>query len=154
MSTELRRHVEQLAVARLGAGADLPSWVSSATLMSITATAESTTVVCSAGAVPRKARPEGPFAAYEVVPDVGSSRAAALATALAGLPEEAEVRVVGTVDHDWVLVPTGSADLVAEQWGELGLDVVAAPAPTATEPERQQSERHRSDRKRPERKQL
>lgn len=130
MSAELRRHPEPLAVARLGAGADLPSWVSSATLMSITATADATTVVCSAGAVPRKARPEGPFAAYEVVPDAGSARAAALAAALTALPEETEVRVVGTVDHDWVLVPVGSADLVAEQWAGTGLELTTAPAPT------------------------
>lgn len=154
MSAELRRHVEQLAVARLGAGADLPSWVSSATLMSITATADSTTVVCSAGAVPRKARPEGPFAAYEVVPDAGTARPAALATALAALPEDAEVRVVGTVDHDWLLVPVDAVDVVAEQWTELGLDVVDAPAPTAPErperAERRSDDRNRDDR-RPER---
>ena len=131
MSAELRRHPETLAVARLGAGADLPSWVSSATLMSITATAGATTVVCSAGAVPRKARPEGPYAAFEVVPMIGSLRVTALAAALGALPEDADLRVVGTVDHDWLLVPVGSADLVVGEWGAQGLTVVTAPAPTA-----------------------
>ncbi len=126
MTATLRRHEETLAVARLGVGADVPAWATSTTLMSVTATAGATTVVCGAGAVPRKARPEGPFTAFEVVPEVGDLRATALVSALTALPPEADVRALSTADHDWLLVPVDATDLVVGAWSDHGLAVEAA----------------------------
>ena len=127
----LRRHPEQLAVVKLPVGAELPSWVSSATLMSITATATETSVVCTAQAVPRKARPEGPFAAFEVAGPLDLALVGVLADLLAPLAEaEVSVFVISTFDTDWLLVPADSADTAAAAWTGQGHGVEAAPDPT------------------------
>ena len=59
----LLRHDEKLAVVRLGPGSELPPWAESASLVSITATADETSVVCPAAGVPTQGAQEGPFTA-------------------------------------------------------------------------------------------
>ncbi len=124
------RHAEQLAVVRLPVGADLPAWVSSATLMSITVTANETSVVCTAQAVPRKARPEGPFAAFEVGGLLAFSETGVIADLLAPLvAADLDVFVVSTHDTTWLLVRAEVADAATEAWTAAGHGVEAAPAP-------------------------
>ena len=55
----LLQHAEPLAVVRLGPGADIPAWATSATLFSVTATADETSLVCGRHGVPRKASRRG-----------------------------------------------------------------------------------------------
>ncbi len=114
----LTRHPEHLAVVRLGPGAELPAWAGGATLVSVTATAQETSVVCAADAVPTKARSAGPFVAFSVDGRLDF----ALTGVLAGLTEplareEIPVFVLSTFDTDWLLVPAERADEAATVWG-------------------------------------
>ncbi len=114
----LSRHPEHLAVVRLGPGAEVPDWARSATLVSITATASETSVVCAAADVPGKARSEGPFVAFSV----DGSLDLGMTGVLSGLTEplareEIPVFVVSTFDTDWLLVPAERADAAATAWG-------------------------------------
>ena len=103
--SELVKHPENLGVAKLGPGADLPSWVSSGTLMSITATADETSVVCTYKAIPAKAKPEGPFTAYEVQGPLDFALTGILSALLVPLAEaQVSVFVLSTYDTDWLLV--------------------------------------------------
>lgn len=131
MSHTLLRHDEPLSVVRLGAGADLPSWASSGTLVSVTATATETSIVCARAAVPRKARQEGPFTAFSVEGTLDFALTGVLSELLA-VPAEEEVPVftLSTFDTDWVLVPAAEADRVAEGWRRRGYDVRPADRPT------------------------
>ncbi len=56
----LRRFPEDLAVVRLGPGADVPDWAESSSIFSVTATATETSVVCAARQVPKKSRHAAP----------------------------------------------------------------------------------------------
>ncbi len=136
MSHTLLRHAEPLAVVRLGSGADLPSWATSSTLLSVTATAAETSVVCAHAAVPAKARPQGPFTAFSVEGTLDFALTGVLHTLLAA-PAEEEVPVftLSTFDTDWVLVPAAEADRVTEAWRRRGYDVRPADRPTAPPPE-------------------
>jgi hypothetical protein len=117
----LTRHAEPLAVVRLGAGADVPDWVGGGTLVSVTATAAETSVVCAAAAVPRKARPAGPFTAFEVAGPLDLGLTGVLAGLLGPLAAAGvAVFTVSTYDTDWVLVPSERADDAAEAWRRSG----------------------------------
>lgn len=62
----LVRHPEALVVVRLGPGAEIPKWATSATLFSVTATSTETSLVCAAAGVPKKTRPSEPYTAFSV----------------------------------------------------------------------------------------
>jgi uncharacterized protein len=115
---------EKLAVVRLGPGADLPDWAVSGTLLSVSATAAETSVVCAAGAVPRKARQEGPFAAFAVQGPLDLSLTGVLCALLAPLAaEEIPVFTISTFDTDWILVPAGQAERTVDAWRRSGHEV-------------------------------
>ena len=117
----LVRHDEPLAVVRLGAGSEVPDWATSSTLLSITATAEETSVVCAAGAVPARATSEGPFTAFRVGGTLDFALTGVLSRLLAPLAEAGiSVFTLSTYDTDWVLVPTARADVAAAVWAESG----------------------------------
>ena len=101
----LTRHADQLAVVRLGPGTDVPSWATSSTIFSVTATATETSLVCHASTVPAKTRPQGPFVAYEVDGPLDFAQTGVL-SALLGPLADAEVSVftLSTFDTDWILV--------------------------------------------------
>lgn len=127
----LVRHAEDLAVARLGPGSDVPGWAASGTLLSIAATAEETSIVCAAAAVPRKVRSEGPFTAFRVHGTLDFALTGVLASLLAPLAEEGiSVFTLSTFDTDWILVPTEGADAAEEAWRRSGHTV--DPAHTST----------------------
>ena len=114
----LTRHPEHLAVVRLGPGAELPAWAGGATLVSVTATATETSVVCAAAAVPGKARSAGPFVAFSVDGTLDLTLTGVVAGLTAPLAEaQVPVFVISTFDTDWLLVPADRADEAAELWG-------------------------------------
>jgi len=124
----LVQHDEPMVVARLGAGADLPDWASSGTLLSVTATAAETSVVCGARGVPRKVRQQGPFTAFAVDGTLDFSLTGILAGLLAPLAEaQVPVFVLSTFDTDWVLVPSDRAPVAVEAWRRAGHEVRGAP---------------------------
>ena len=123
----LLRHPEPLAVVRLGAGAEIPAWATSSTLFSITATAHETSLVCGLAGVPTKARPQGPFTAFQVQGPLDFALTGILSGLLAPLAEERiSVFTLSTYDTDWVLVGADDADRAEEAWRRSGHDVTAA----------------------------
>lgn len=149
----LRRFPETLAVVRLGPGSEIPSWAESSSIFSVTATAAETSVVCAARDVPRKARHQRPFTAFEVQGPLDFSLVGVLATILgpladAGIP----VFVLSTFDTDWILVPGERADDTAQAWTTAGhtveAAVPAAPAPRTSRPGESRAPRERSGKNR------
>lgn len=124
MTRTLLRHDEPLAVVRLGPGADLPPWAVSGTLLSVTATADETSVVCGHANVPRKARHEGPFTAFSVDGPLDLTLTGVLHALLGPLAKGAiPVFTVSTFDTDWILVPADQAERAAERWRDSGHEV-------------------------------
>ncbi|WP_162529853.1 ACT domain-containing protein [Nocardioides caldifontis] len=127
MSRVLLRYDEPLTVVRLGPGADVPDWASSGTLLSVTATAAETSVVCGAAGVPRKAKAHGPWTAFAVEGPLDLALTGVLHELLAPLAEAAiPVFTVATFDTDWILVPAGDADRAAEEWRRRGTEIRSA----------------------------
>jgi hypothetical protein len=121
VSRTLLQYDEALAVVRLGAGADLPDWAASGTLLSVTATAEETSVVCAQQVVPKKARQEGPFTAFSVEGPLALTQTGVLHELLGPLAQQqVPVFTVATFDTDWILVPVSAAALAAEAWRRSG----------------------------------
>ena len=133
----LIRHEEHLAVAQLGPGADLPSWASSGTIVSITATATETSIVCTYKGVPRKTKSEGPFTAYAVEGPLDFALTGVLSALLQPLAEsEISVFTISTFDTDWILVPQPKAAAAEEAWRRSGHTVrsVHEASPEGTNP--------------------
>ncbi len=131
MSHTLLQYAEDLAVVRLGAGADIPAWAASGSLFSVTATADETSLVCGRAGVPRKARQEGPFTAFAVEGPLVLALTGVLNTLLTPLAEaEIPVFTISTFDTDWILVPADQAERAAEEWRRSGHAVRAAQEPT------------------------
>jgi hypothetical protein len=123
----LLQHDEPLVVVRLGPGADIPEWATSATLFSVTATATETSLVCGARGVPRKARQQGPFTAFAVEGTLDFALTGVLAGLLAPLAEaQVSVFALSTFDTDWLLVPADQAPRAAETWRRSGYVVRGA----------------------------
>jgi uncharacterized protein len=131
VSHTLLAYDEHLAVVRLGPGADLPDWAVSGTLLSVSASAAETSVVCAAAAVPRKARQKGPFAAFAVQGPLDFSLTGVLSALLAPLAaKEIPVFTISTFDTDWILVPADRAEHAADAWRGSGHEVLSATQPT------------------------
>ena len=123
----LEQFPERLAVVRLGPGAEVPSWAESSSLFSVTATARETSIVCARRNVPKKARQEGPFAAFAVAGPLDFALTGVLAELLTPLAEaEISVFTISTFDTDWILVPFEKADEAAEAWRRRGHAVAPA----------------------------
>jgi uncharacterized protein len=94
-----------LAVARLPAGEGLPWWAAGSSFLSLTRSAEETSVVCEARLVPEDVRSERGFRALRVngtlaFQETGVLVSLATPLATAGVP----VFVVSTFDTDYILV--------------------------------------------------
>jgi hypothetical protein len=123
----LSRYPETLAVVRLGPGSELPAWAESSSILSITATATETSVVCAARNVPRKSVHQRPFTAFEVEGPLDFAMTGVLAGLLTPLAAaEISVFTLSTFDTDWILVPAGDADRAEEEWRRSGHEVVPA----------------------------
>lgn len=135
MSHTLLRHDENLAVVRLAPGADLPAWAASGTLLSVTATAAETSVVCAHQVVPTKARHEGPFIAFAVEGPLDLTLTGVLHGLLAPLAdEEIPVFTISTFDTDWILVGADGAARAEEAWRRSGHTVRFAHDPAEGTP--------------------
>ncbi len=132
MST-LIKHPEKLGVAQLGPGADVPRWAGSSTMLSVTATATETSVVCQYSEIPKKAKPEGPFTAYQVEGPLDFSLTGILAALLQPLAEaDVSVFTISTFDTDWILVPQPKESAAEEAWRRSDHTVVDPSAQTGT----------------------
>ncbi len=126
----LLHHPEHLAVVRLGPGSEIPAWATSATIFSITATPNETSVVCARHGVPRKAKQEGPYVAFSVEGTLDLALTGVLSRILVALAEaEVPVFTLATFDTDWVLVPVGQAERATEAWRRAGFAVRPALEP-------------------------
>lgn len=128
-SFTLLRYPERLAVVRLAPGSDIPAWAESASIMSITATAVETSIVCAGRSVPTKTRHQKPFTAYAVQGPLDLEAIGVLVSLLTPLAEAGvSAFVQSTFDTDWILVPTARADDAEEAWRRSGHTVaIAAP---------------------------
>ena len=123
----LERFPETLAVVRLGPGSELPPWAESSSLLSVTATATETSLVCAARSVPTKSRHHKPLTAYAVTGPLDLTAIGVLVDLLAPLAEAGiSVFTVSTFDTDWILVPSADADRAADAWRDQGHEVVTA----------------------------
>jgi hypothetical protein len=123
----LNEYPEKLAVVRMGPGTQVPSWASSSSLFTVSATATETTIICGRADVPKKAMQEGPFTAFRVEGPLDFALTGVLVTLLTPLAEsEIPVFTVSTYDTDWILVPVGKARNAAEEWRRCGHTVAPA----------------------------
>jgi uncharacterized protein len=124
----LHQYPEKMVVASLAAGSDVPAWAESASLLSISATATETTIVCAGRSMPKKVPHQGPFTAFAVEGPLDFGLTGVLAGLLAPLAEaEISVFAISTYPTDWILVPTERAEAAAEEWRRRGHTVVPAP---------------------------
>ncbi len=126
----LQQYPETLAVVRLGVGAEVPAWAESSSIFSVTVTATETSVVCAARSVPKKARHQRGFSAFEVQGPLDFALTGVLVALLTPLAEAAiSVFTQSTFDTDWILVPQNDADRAVQAWRSSGHTVaVAVPA--------------------------
>lgn len=120
----LVRWPEELAVVRLAPGADLPAWAASSSILSVTATATETSVVCAAADVPSKTVHHRPLIAFSVDGTLDFALVGVLSSLLAPLSEAGiSVFTLSTYDTDWILVPATEADRTAQEWRRSGHQV-------------------------------
>jgi hypothetical protein len=130
-SRTLHRYPEQLVVAQLGPGADVPAWAESSSVFAVIATATETTVVTAGRSVPKKVTQAGPFHAFAVEGPLDFALTGVLHDLLAPLAEAGiSVFTLSTYPTDWILVPTDKADDAAQAWRRRGHTVVPAPVVT------------------------
>ena len=137
----LYQYPETLAVVRLGVGAEVPAWAESSSVFSVTVTATETSLICAARSVPKKARHERGFVAFEVQGPLDFALTGVLVALLTPLAEE-EISVFtqSTFDTDWILVPQQSAARAAEAWRRRGHHVTdAVPAAGGKQPSSRKS---------------
>jgi hypothetical protein len=121
----LTGHGELLAVVRLGPGADLPSWAGAATILSVTATATETSVVCAAADIPARVHQAGPFVAFEVQGPLDFALTGVLAALLTPLADAGvSVFTLSTFDTDWILVNESDRSRAVDAWQAAGHTVV------------------------------
>ena len=124
----LHQYPEKMVVASLPAGSDVPAWAESASLLTISATATETTIVCAGRSMPRKVTHEGPFTAFAVEGPLDFALTGVLHALLAPLVEaDISVFTISTYPTDWLLVPVERAEAAAEEWRRRGHTVVPAP---------------------------
>lgn len=123
----LQEFPEKLAVVRLPAGSEIPTWAESSSLFSITATATETSLVCAGRNVPTKQVAQKGLTAFAVQGPLDFALVGVLAGLLVPLAEEEiSVFTISTYDTDWILVPQQDAERAAEAWRRRGHTVVAA----------------------------
>lgn len=117
-------HPEELSFVRFGPSEVVPEWaLSDAPLVSVSATASETSVVCRTDAIPRDAvvRQQGPFHVFEVEGPLDFALTGLLAAIVAPLGEaDITVFTVSTFDTDWILVPTFESERAIQLWKRDG----------------------------------
>ncbi len=124
---QLEQFPEALAVVRLAPGAEIPVWAESSSILSITATATETSLLCAARGVPPKAVQHGPLTGFAVKGPLDLSLVGVLHHLLGPLVEEQiSVFTLSTYDTDWILVRQTDADRAAQAWRREGHEVAPA----------------------------
>lgn len=117
-------HPEELSFVRLGPHEVVPEWaLADAPLVSVSATASETSVLCLTSAIPREAvvRQQGPFHVFEVEGPLDFALTGLLSAIVTPLGEaEITVFTVSTFDTDWILVPTIETDRAVALWKRGG----------------------------------
>jgi hypothetical protein len=107
----LQQFPEKLAVVRLPAGSEVPPWAESASLLSITATATETSVICAGRDVPTKVVAQKGLTAFAVQGGPPHATAGVLSALLAPLAEAGiSIFTVSTYDTDYLLVRAADLD--------------------------------------------
>ncbi len=123
----LQQFPEKMAVVRLPPGAEVPPWAESASLLSITATATETSVVCAGRDVPTKVVAQKGLTAFAVQGPLDFALVGVLASLLTPLAEAGiSVFTISTYDTDWILVPMRDAEKATEAWRRHGHTVAVA----------------------------
>ncbi|GAB2855772.1 ACT domain-containing protein [Nocardioides pacificus] len=123
----LQQFPEKLAVIKLPAGAEIPTWAESASLFSITATATETSLICAGRDVPAKVPAYKGLTAFAVQGPLDPELIGVLSSLLAPLAEaEIPVFALSTFDTDWILVPAPKAEQATEAWRRRGHTVAVA----------------------------
>ncbi len=123
----LQQFPEKLAVVKLPAGAEIPSWAESSSLFSVTATATETSVVCAGRDVPTKVIAQRGLTAFAVQEAPGHELAGFLVSLLGPLAEAGlSVFTITTHDTVWILVKVADAEQAAAAWQDAGHSVVVA----------------------------
>ena len=123
----LQQFPEKMAVVRLPAGSEIPTWAESASLLSITATATETSLICAGRNVPTKQVAQRGMTAFAVEGPLDFSLTGVLAALLVPLAEERiSIFTISTYDTDWILVPLTDAERAAEAWRRQGHTVALA----------------------------
>ena len=123
----LQQFPEKLAVVRLPAGSEVPPWAESASLLSITATATETSVICAGRDVPTKVVAQKGLTAFAVQGGPPHATAGVLSALLAPLAEAGiSIFTVSTYETNWILVPLADAERAGEAWSRAGHTVVVA----------------------------
>lgn len=124
-------HPEELSFVRFGAHEVVPEWaLSDAPLVSVSATASETSVVCATEAIPRDAvvRQQGPFHVFEVEGPLEFALTGLLLAIVKPLGEaEITVFTVSTFDTDWILVPTFESERARALWLRAGHTIKEKP---------------------------
>lgn len=136
----LYQYPETLAVVRLGVGAEVPAWAESSSIFSVTVTATETSVVCAARSVPKKARHERGFVAFEVQGPRDFALTSVLVALLVPLAQDdISVYTQATFDTDWLLIPQNDAERAVEAWRRAGHNVTVSVPSTKSSSSRKSS---------------
>ncbi|WP_153337488.1 MULTISPECIES: ACT domain-containing protein [unclassified Nocardioides] len=123
----LEQFPEKLAVVRLPPGAEIPEWTESSSILSITATARETSLVCAGRNVPTKTVAVRGLTAFAVQGTLDPTLVGVLVELLTPLAEaEIPVFTLSTYETDWILIPATEAERAAEAWRRRGHTVVLA----------------------------
>lgn len=117
-------HPEELSFVRFGPNEVVPEWaLRDAPLVSVSATASETSVLCLTEAIPHDAvvRQQGPFNVFEVEGPLDFALTGLLSAIVTPLGEaDLTVFTVSTFDTDWILVPTFEVDRAMSLWRREG----------------------------------
>lgn len=123
----LEQFPEKLAVVHLPPGAEIPEWTESSSILSITATARETSLVCAGRSVPTKVPAIRGLTAFAVQGELDPTLVGVLVELLTPLAEaEIPVFTLSTYLTDWILIPATEAERAAEAWRRRGHTVVLA----------------------------
>lgn len=116
---------ERLAVCRLEPDAELPGWVSSGPLLSVTRTAEELSVVCSEESVPEDVKHESGWRCLKLAGPFEFSLTGVLLSVLEPLAEvKVGIFAVSTFDTDYVLVKDEQLDFAVRALRARGHEII------------------------------
>jgi hypothetical protein len=118
---------QAVAVVQLPAGSRPPEWAVGEPLVSVTSTAEETSIVCPTYCLPDDlpGSVEGPLVAVNVVDHMEISQVGVLSSLLRPLAAAGiSVLNVSTFNTDWILIPAPKAAAAASVWRAAGHEVI------------------------------